>query len=273
MNQGFHLFKEGDPGNFFYIVKEGELELTLNSQEIKHLGKGESFGELALLQKNLRSSTVKSLTDVKVYCLEGNLFKEILLKLNNQNLKERIYFLSLNPIFKFLEPNQLHDIARNMLKCEFNCGEKIEENEMGESLYIIKEGLINYYENNILIRKLQPKDFFGISCFLFNEKKSYNTISETYSKCFQITKNLMIEILGTNFLDIILQGICKEALSRIKKIKILALEEYFFKLFPLLKLKIYNNSDLIFAKDNHENKKIIILIEGSIKNVNNIFFN
>ena len=74
-------------------------------------------------------------------------------------------------------------------------------------------------------------------------------------------------------MDIILQGICKEALSRIKKIKILALEEYFFKLFPLLKLKIYNNSDLIFAKDNHENKKIIILIEGSIKNVNNIFFN
>ncbi len=62
MNKGFILFKEGNPGNFFYIVKEGKLELIYNTNEVKIIQKGESFGELALIQKNLRSGTIKSLT-------------------------------------------------------------------------------------------------------------------------------------------------------------------------------------------------------------------
>jgi len=272
MNPGFFLFKEGDPGNFFYIVKDGELELTNNNNEKKILSKGEAFIELALIQQNIRSCTIKSITDVEVYCLEGSIFKEIILKMNNLDMKERIKFLSENEIFRHLEPNLIHDIAKNMFKCEFNRGQEIKEIELKDSLYIIKQGtisILNKNSNYNLI--LKEKEFFGLSALLFSDSKAKNIKSETYSKCFQITKGLLIDILGNDYMEKILQGICKEAMSRIKMIKLLSFNDYFPKVFALMKVKKYNKSEVVFTLDNHINRKIIFLIEGNIKNVKVIF--
>lgn len=270
MNEGFYLFKEGDPGNFFYIVKEGELELYFNSNEVKILRKGDSFGELALIHKNLRSGTIKSLTDVEVYCLEGNLFKEIILKMNNIDLKERIFFLSQNPIFRFLDPNQTHDIARNMLKCEFNSGQVISETDINDSLYIVLDGSVNcFYKNSNQIVKAKSKDSIGIASLLFSVPKPFLIVSESYSKCYQITKGLLIDTLGENYLNLILQSISKDAISKTKMIKILALEEYFSKVFKIFTLKYYEKSDVIFTNNNDDTmKKILIIIDGTITNVN-----
>lgn len=322
MNQGFFLFKEGDPGNFFYIVKEGELELINTNGERKIIRKGESFGELALIQKNLRSCTIRSLSDVEVYCLQGELFKEIVLKMNNLDLKERISFLSENTLFRYLDANQLHDIARNMLKCEFDQGQNISDNDIKDSLFIIKQGVISLtnispvisnskiikYANNTISKKnssnsltnnsnrnlsnpsnsvvvkyfnelddekyndnekikLREKEYFGLPALLFGELNVRNVKSETYSKCFQITKALMIDILGEDYRDKILQGICKDAISRVKMIKILTLDQYFPKVFSLLKIKRFNKGEVVFSADNYLNRKIILLVEGEIKNV------
>lgn len=344
MNQGFFLFKEGDPGNFFYIVKEGELELLNTNGERKIIRKGESFGELALIQKNLRSCTIKSLSDIEVYCLQGELFKEIVLKMNNLDLKERISFLSENAVFRLLDANQLQDIARNMLKCEFDQGQSISEADVRDSLFIVKQGVISFFnrnnnnnkgksnkksdgnvtarnkkdahnsindsdnnnnaykndlispENNSLTDlsnagsnidsininnstnnnnnnkyekiKLREKEFFGLSAFLFGESNVRSVKSETYSKCFQITKGLMIDILGENYRDKIMQEMCKDAISRVKMIKILTLDEYFPKVFSLMKIKKFYKGQVVFSSDNYVNRKIILIVEGAVKNVN-----
>jgi len=274
MNQGFFLFKEGDPGNFFYIVKEGELELTYNTNEKKIIRKGESFGELDLIQKNLRSGTIKSLTDVEVYCLEAGLFKNIVLKMNNIDLKERISFVRENLIFRYLDTNQLHDIARNMLKYEYDKNHKISEKDIEDSLFIIKQGNISISNENTKEKTiLKEKDYFGLSALLFSDFKAKNVISETYSKCYQLTRGILIDILGEDYLNKILQGICKDALTRVKMIKILSLDEYFSKVFSLMKLRKFIKGEMVFSLDNHINKKIILLIEGKIKNVRNFYIN
>lgn len=140
MKKGFHLFKEGDIGNFYYIIKSGELEIIYPTGETKKLQSGDSFGELALIQKNIRTSDVQAITDIEIYCLEGEIFKEIILKMNNNNLKERIKLLNKHPIFKYFAPNQIHEIAVNMLKCEFEKNEIIEQGQIKDSLFLITEG-------------------------------------------------------------------------------------------------------------------------------------
>ena len=45
-----YLFKQGGIGNYFYILKEGSIELISRNDSSKQKIKiGESFGELALL--------------------------------------------------------------------------------------------------------------------------------------------------------------------------------------------------------------------------------
>ena len=96
-----NLFKEGDSGNFFYVVKSGTLELIIKDDEERKIFKsGDTFGELALIQKNKRSGSVICREDGIVFCLEGSIFREIVQRVNKSFLKERIYFLSFIPLFR-----------------------------------------------------------------------------------------------------------------------------------------------------------------------------
>jgi CRP-like cAMP-binding protein/TolA-binding protein len=55
------VITEGDPGNGFYLVVEGQVRVTLaekNNQEIARIGAGGFFGEMAMLSDKKRSASV-----------------------------------------------------------------------------------------------------------------------------------------------------------------------------------------------------------------------
>lgn len=61
------LFHAGDPGDTFYIVQAGELEVYTADAEgqrvaIAHIGPGDYVGELAMLDGGIRTASVGSLT-------------------------------------------------------------------------------------------------------------------------------------------------------------------------------------------------------------------
>jgi len=148
----------------------------------------------------------------------------------------------------------------------------ITEGEEGESLYIIKQGTIICIKNNKEIRKLYSKEFFGTTSLLFNSKRSLTIKAEDETFCYQITKRLLVDNLGLDYSKIILQGIAKNAIYNVKMLKVLSIDEYFTKVFPLLKLNFYKNAEIIMKKNIMENKKIIIVVEGNLVNVIRIHF-
>lgn len=68
--RGHYLFEENDEATFFYIIQEGDIEISVyDGQKIlATLSKGDSFGELALLGRSRRLASARALTDTK--CLE-----------------------------------------------------------------------------------------------------------------------------------------------------------------------------------------------------------
>ncbi len=65
------IFHEKDRGDYIYIIKEGEVEITKEEEEGKHyrlaiLEKGSCFGEMALLAPYLRSATARALKATRV---------------------------------------------------------------------------------------------------------------------------------------------------------------------------------------------------------------
>lgn len=63
------IFHEGDQGDYLYIITEGKVEVFNKEGHITHLGQGEFFGEMALLNENSRSATVKCLEPTNVLAL------------------------------------------------------------------------------------------------------------------------------------------------------------------------------------------------------------
>ena len=71
---GTRIFSVGDPGDFMYGVKEGQVEIHQGDTVIDVLGPGDVFGEMALIDKQPRSASARALTDCQVVPVDEKRF-------------------------------------------------------------------------------------------------------------------------------------------------------------------------------------------------------
>ena len=60
------VIQEGDPGDRYYIIREGRAEVSIRGRPVRPLGRGDAFGDLALLFGKPRTATVTAVTDLVV---------------------------------------------------------------------------------------------------------------------------------------------------------------------------------------------------------------
>jgi hypothetical protein len=71
---GTDVVREGDPGDRFYVVADGELEVSKQGASLRVLGRGDCFGEIALLRQIPRTATVRARTACRLDALGGPTF-------------------------------------------------------------------------------------------------------------------------------------------------------------------------------------------------------
>lgn len=66
-SQGQEIAVEGESGVGFFVIEDGEARVTVHGDEVRRLGPGDYFGELALIAQSPRTATVTADTDLKTY--------------------------------------------------------------------------------------------------------------------------------------------------------------------------------------------------------------
>jgi CRP-like cAMP-binding protein len=66
---GTEMATEGAGGLNYFIVGDGEAAVSIGGREVARLGPGDSFGEVALVDKDARSATVSATSHVRAYAL------------------------------------------------------------------------------------------------------------------------------------------------------------------------------------------------------------
>ncbi|MBD2774157.1 cyclic nucleotide-binding domain-containing protein [Iningainema tapete] len=76
------LFRENDPGNAFYIILGGSVEVFVEkiNKHLSTLQTGQFFGELALMLAIPRTATVRALEDTNLFVINNKGFEKLLKK-------------------------------------------------------------------------------------------------------------------------------------------------------------------------------------------------
>jgi voltage-gated potassium channel len=88
VSAGVNLTGEGASGYSFFILRDGTATVTIDGDEVRTLGPGDFFGELALLGDGRRTATVTTATPAKVLVLFGTEFRQ--LQQDHPEIAERI---------------------------------------------------------------------------------------------------------------------------------------------------------------------------------------
>jgi MFS family permease len=71
---GTTIFQRGDEGDRFYVVEDGRVEVQVDLGPPVELGRGDFFGEIALLRDVPRTATVTARTETRLYSLNWDAF-------------------------------------------------------------------------------------------------------------------------------------------------------------------------------------------------------
>ena len=82
------LCKEGEIGHEFFVIVDGEVEVTRNGKRVATRAGGEFFGEIALLEETRRTATVTAKTPLRFFVLTRTDFRRLVNE--NRNVERKV---------------------------------------------------------------------------------------------------------------------------------------------------------------------------------------
>jgi len=270
VKSGESVFKEGDMGNYFYVLKEGTVDLFVGESRIKQLEKGESFGELALLYGAPRSASITAVTDCLFWVLERKNFKKIVDHINHINLEENKQFVQTVSILSFIEKDQKTTLCSNLIKETYEEGATIiKEGNIANCLYIVKEGEVNCVSKGKTMITLKRGDYFGEKAVLLDSTRTMDVVAKSNCICYSISVETLKLMVGDKYKEVLYLNFIKSAFGNskfLKKFQVKSIEA----IYSCFTVKNYSRRELVVPTGHVLSSKIIVIIEGNLINVNNI---
>ena len=82
------LCKEGEIGREFFVIVDGEVDVTRNGRRVATRTGGEFFGEIALLEETRRTATVTAKTPLRFFVLTRSDFRRLVNE--NRNVEGKV---------------------------------------------------------------------------------------------------------------------------------------------------------------------------------------
>ena len=109
-SSGADIITQGDEGDKFYVISEGQASVLKDDTVVSGLEAGNHFGEQALLNDPVRNATIKAITRVRCFTLSKESFDEIKSQGQNfQNTLDTTHTLRSEKEEKFMDSLKMRD--------------------------------------------------------------------------------------------------------------------------------------------------------------------
>ena len=124
------IIQQGDIGDVFYLLESGSVDVHVqkkgeDSKKVHSYKSGDAFGELALMYNAPRAATCVAADDCKLWALDRNSFRVIVVAAAMQKRETYQGFLSCVPILQTLTDNEIMTLADSLVEEKFQDGQVI----------------------------------------------------------------------------------------------------------------------------------------------------
>jgi putative peptide zinc metalloprotease protein len=195
--KGQPVVRQGDLAEAFYVVRRGTLQVieedpdTGNERPLRTLGRGESFGELALVTSATRSATVRAVEESEVFEIDKGTFDRLLADMIHvpefaptlgamAQLREMECFanLELDELAELLEQGEWLNVSP---------GEVIvKKGTKSDAFYAIGAGQVEVLEGRKVLRTMGPGSYFGEIGLLLDVRRTATVRALTPVRVFRL---------------------------------------------------------------------------------------
>lgn len=211
---GTIIIQQGDIGDYFYIVDQGQVAFSVDGNHVGDCSRGASFGELALLYNCPRAATCMATTQCRLWKVDQRTFRYMLANNTANQEKEINEVLRKVPFLSELDDHDLLRISDALTTVSFPGGERIiNKGDVGEVFYIIREGEvkvtdIGFGDSQYVDQTLGPGDFFGERALLTGEPRAANVTAVNNCVTLCLSRDTFEKTLGP------LQGLIDLAMKK-----------------------------------------------------------
>lgn len=197
--KGDVIIKQGDEGDFFYVVESGAVQYIVDGEAVGKAGPGGSFGELALMYNAPRAATVSALEDSVLWALDRVTFRRILLDKTASKRKMYGEFLKDVPILSTLDSYQLSKLADALFSETFEPGQEIiKEGDVGDKFYIVESGeAVVTKKDEGKVQELKKGSYFGEVALLNDLPRQATVTASTRLRVVFLDKAGFQRLLGS----------------------------------------------------------------------------
>lgn len=197
---GQPIFRQNDRATAFYVVRTGTVDIEIehpdtgDRQVINQLMRGDSFGELGLLQATPRTATARATSDVELVEVDKGTFDRLLADaidaptfgLTLQAMAE----LRELPAFAHLSSEGLTDVLGRGSWITVPPGEPIlRQGDEGDAFYAIRSGRADVFRDGEQIATLGPGDHFGETALLDDAPRNATVTAHTPLRAFRLSRD------------------------------------------------------------------------------------
>ena len=254
------LYSQGSPGNFWYIVSKGQVDLFVDGTKKKTFSSGDCFGEFALMNNCPQEGTVKTVTECELWVLNKEVFEKM--KSHLYNFKENNDFLrNLKlPISDKIKSSMADFLLKNIYKARDTI---CKEGDPSTCLYIIKDGEVNFLKNGNIVRTAKRSEFFGEDGLFEPHKRQVEIVAKTNCTIYTISNDFFQDQFIDDLKDQLHFTLLKIAFSQSSKFKSVN-DVNLNKAFRFFHFRTFRKNTVIYRKDTDLSKKLCVVLDGYV---------
>lgn len=210
------VIREGDPGDSFFVVAEGQVRVSRYNDQgqqvrLARLKDGAFFGEMALLQSGPRTATVVAETEGQILEISREAVEKVIAQyptvataLRNFH-RQRLLATAMatNELFRPFPPDDRRRLMEKFKAKHFERGEVlVQEESPATGLYILLHGRLvvtkQHGDDELQLAELNPGEMFGEMSLLSNEPTSATVTAITDCFVIRLSKRKFQEVMMTH---------------------------------------------------------------------------